>query len=503
MKKRTICIAVVAMFLAAMFSAPLPGQYKSKGFRIGVAGGVLQGLTKMDDSRFTGVARVFIRHNIAAHVDGDLAGTIGGVSGNDIYQSDLWLGEYKVLYKPCMSGDWEPYIGAGVGVLFFNANKNLRNHAFESDGYVPYIPVALGVEYALSGRWEFDANANVNYAFSNEVFSTNRSNTGIGTGNDAWWGLYAGISYTIILSDHDADNDGLLNSVEKQIGTDPDKSDTDGDGLSDGDEFNKYHTNPLKADSDGDGLNDKDELMIYKTDPNKADTDGDGLSDGDEVLNTKTDPLKVDTDRDYLTDGDEVMKYKTDPLRTDTDGDGLTDSDEVLKYKTDPLKADADGDGISDRDEVKNGTNPLDSNDPKKPEPPKEVVIPKPEPPQPAAIKAEVGKAIVLEGVVFKSGKSDITPESEQILASAKKTLEENPDLTVEIRGYTDNVGNAKKNLQLSQARAESVKAWLVNGGIDASRVTARGFGSKNPMGDNATAEGRTMNRRIEFFRTK
>jgi outer membrane protein OmpA-like peptidoglycan-associated protein len=501
--KRIILVAVITMILVALFSTQLIGQYQSKGFRVGVAGGVLQGLTKMDNSRFTGVGRIFIRHNIADYVDGDLSGTIGGVSGNDIYQSDLWTGEYKILYKLCSSGVWEPYVGAGLGVLFFNGNANLRNYAYESDGYVGYLPITLGTEYALNDRWQLDANANVNYVFSDKVFSTNRKNTGIGTGNDAWWGLFAGISYTIVLSDNDVDGDGLLNSVEEQLGTDPKKADTDGDGLSDGDEVNKYHTNPLKADSDGDGLSDKDEIMIYKTDPNKTDTDGDGLSDGDEVLKYKTDPLKWDTDGDGLSDGDELSKYMTDPLKWDTDGDGLKDGDEVLRFKTDPLKVDTDGDGISDALEVKNGTNPLDANDPPKPEPKKEVELPKPEPPKPVAIQAEVGKAIVLEGVVFKSGKAEISPESEQILSNAKKTLEDNLDLTVEIRGYTDNVGNAKKNLKLSKSRAESVKAWLVNAGIAPGRITAKGYGDKNPIGDNKTAEGRQMNRRIEFFRTK
>jgi outer membrane protein OmpA-like peptidoglycan-associated protein len=135
--------------------------------------------------------------------------------------------------------------------------------------------------------------------------------------------------------------------------------------------------------------------------------------------------------------------------------------------------------------------------------PKKEVVVPKPEPPKPAALKAEVGKAIILEGVVFQSGKAVISPESEQILSSALITLTDNPGLAVEIRGFTDNVGSAKKNLQLSQSRAEAVKAWLVKNGVSSKRITAKGYGDRNPVASNKTAEGRVKNRRIEFLRTK
>jgi outer membrane protein OmpA-like peptidoglycan-associated protein len=352
------------------------------------------------------------------------------------------------------------------------------------------------------------------------MISTRSTNTGMGKNNDAVLGIFLGASYTIIPTDDDADGDGLLRSEEKRLGTDPNKADTDGDGLNDGDEVKKYHTNPLKFDTDGDGLSDGDEVLKYKTDPMKFDTDGDGLSDGDEILKYNTDPLKVDTDGDGLSDGDEVLKYKTDPLKVDTDGDGLSDADEVLKYKTDPLKSDTDGDGLSDGDEVLKyktdplkadtdgdgfndgievlrNTNPLDPKDPPK-EVPKPIETPKAEP-----LKAEVGKAIVLEGVVFKAGSTAITASSDSVLGRALSTFLESPAIEVEIRGYTDNTGNAKANVKLSQGRANAVRTWLVKRGIPTARIKAKGYGSANPVAPNTTPEGRAQNRRIEFFRTK
>ncbi len=106
------------------------------------------------------------------------------------------------------------------------------------------------------------------------------------------------------------------------------------------------------ADTDGDGLTDGDELNTYGTNPGVADTDGDGLTDGDEVNVHGTDPLDKDTDGDLLWDSDEVFNHGTDPLVADTDGDGLSDGAEVNTHGTDPLVADSDGDGISDGDEV-------------------------------------------------------------------------------------------------------------------------------------------------------
>jgi thrombospondin type 3 repeat protein len=88
----------------------------------------------------------------------------------------------------------------------------------------------------------------------------------------------------------DEDRDGLLNGQEKTLGTDPLNADSDGDGLKDGDEVQRYKSDPTKKDTDGDGLKDGDEITKSKTDPTKADTDGDGTSDGDEWFLYGTDP---------------------------------------------------------------------------------------------------------------------------------------------------------------------------------------------------------------------
>jgi hypothetical protein len=144
-------------------------------------------------------------------------------------------------------------------------------------------------------------------------------------------------------------------------GTDPNNSDSDNDGLSDGDEVNVYGTDPTNFDSDNDGLSDGEEVLIYGTDPTNSDSDNDGLSDGEEVLIYGTDPANLDSDNDGLSDFDEVNTQNTDPNNNDSDNDGLSDGDEVLTYNTDPNNLDSDFDGLSDGEEVNTfNTNPND-----------------------------------------------------------------------------------------------------------------------------------------------
>jgi len=104
---------------------------------------------------------------------------------------------------------------------------------------------------------------------------------------------------------------------------------------------------------------------------------------------------------------------------------------------------------------------------------------------------------------VFAPGKAVIEPESEQTLIETFITLKTNPRMSVEIRGYTDNAGKASANKLLSQQRAEAVRAWLIQNGIEPNRITARGLGQEYPIADNRTAGGRARNQRIEIFRTR
>ena len=121
----------------------------------------------------------------------------------------------------------------------------------------------------------------------------------------------------------DNDNDGLTDSEEELLGTDPNNPDTDGDGVTDKDE-ETVGTDPTNPDSDEDGLSDGDELIIG-TDPNDSDSDDDGLSDGEEI-NQGTDPNSEDTDGDGVSDSDEIING------TDPNDDGAEDNGDVWDW---------------------------------------------------------------------------------------------------------------------------------------------------------------------------
>ncbi len=115
------------------------------------------------------------------------------------------------------------------------------------------------------------------------------------------------------------------------------------------------------------------------------------------------------------------------------------------------------------------------------------------------AIKASAAHRWVLVGVNFDFNSAKLKSESYPILFHALQALLQNPDMKVEIQGYTDNIGPEKYNVKLSERRAQAVKDYLVAHGVAASRLTVKGYGSANPVASNKTADGRAMNRRIEF----
>ena len=108
---------------------------------------------------------------------------------------------------------------------------------------------------------------------------------------------------------------------------------------------------------------------------------------------------------------------------------------------------------------------------------------------------------IVTHGINFDVNKAIIKPESMGTLNSIVQILKDNPDIKFEIGGHTDSDGDDALNLKLSQARADAVRTQLISMGIDASRLTAKGFGKTKPISDNTTPEGKANNRRVEFVK--
>lgn len=496
-------IAVFTILILSSQMNNVNAQLNNYAYKLGLQGHYVDPANEYtNDWGF--LARAFIRFELSRYFDIEGGAGYGYITGEDYIANDyatrFFPLDARILFSPIVDKSWNPYLFVGIGAMPYwladSPASPARPPEDALDGFVGLVNAGLGTEIALSDSWLLDISATFNIVDS-DWMNGNASQIGDNPLNqyDRYYSVGLGLAYIGEGCDSDRDNDGLGRCEEEKLGTDPNKADSDGDGLSDGDEVHKYKTdplkadtdgdglsdgdellkhktNPLKADSDGDGLNDYDEIMVYKTDPLKADTDGDGLSDGDEVLKYKTDPNKVDTDGDGLNDGDEVLKYKTNPLKVDTDGDGLSDGDEVLKHKTNPLNADTDGGSVDDGREVLRGTDPLDPSD--------DVVKPAP----------------VFKPILFAFNSSKIDKVGEKILAEAITYLNENPDVDLLITGHTDNVGSKKVNQTLSERRADTVKKYLAEKGIDAKRISTKGFAFDKPAASNDTDKGRTLDRK-------
>jgi outer membrane protein OmpA-like peptidoglycan-associated protein len=107
-------------------------------------------------------------------------------------------------------------------------------------------------------------------------------------------------------------------------------------------------------------------------------------------------------------------------------------------------------------------------------------------------------KSFILEDCNFETGKAELKEESYKVIDELVAYLNRKDDERIELGGHTDNVGNAKKNLILSENRAKAVMAYLLSKGIDPTRVTAKGYGLTKPIASNKTAAGRAQNRRTE-----
>jgi len=111
----------------------------------------------------------------------------------------------------------------------------------------------------------------------------------------------------------------------------------------------------------------------------------------------------------------------------------------------------------------------------------------------------KVGAVISLKSILFYMGTTDLLEESYHELDGVVAFLKSNSKVKIELDGHTDNRGDAKKDLTLSQDRVDKIKSYLVSKGIGAHRIQGKGFGATKPIASNDTEDGRKLNRRVEF----
>ncbi len=322
-------------------------------------------------------AEPVIASNVFSSTDG---GSAVNVWSNDAsFYHNAWI-MYNLYQIDDPDGDAVIYMD-GVSYTFDEFREYFENY-YTSD-IVSVYDWAQDT-YVDAAAWDFSLNPasfGVDNGYDFGRISSDLTGNPRVSGEDIDCG-----AFELVMSS-DSDLDGLWDESESAWGTDSSDTDSDGDGISDGDETLLYNTSPSDDDSDGDSYDDGEEIdggsdPLDPTDVPNTDVDGDGVYSIDDVCDSTSaesvaagivdlDPASAtygcaDYDSDGLTDTEETEDYYTDPLVADTDVDGLSDYEEVVTYATisdwgwsgddasalDPNNSDSDGDGLLDGEEI-------------------------------------------------------------------------------------------------------------------------------------------------------
>ncbi len=258
-------------------------------------------------------------------------------------------------------------------------------------------------------------------------------------------------------------------------------------------------------DTDKDGVKDKDDLCPevagLKEFNGCPDTDADGIQDSEDKCPNEAGLTEFngcpDSDNDGFPDNvdlcPDVAGLEQFNGCPDTDGDGVMDSKDACPNEAGPIEnkgcpvKDADGDGVPDDQDKCPNVAGASSN----------YGCP--------VVTEEVQKQItdLARAIYFNTGKDSFTDETQIRLEGIDKILAEYTASQFVVEGHTDSTGSDKINSELSQKRADAVRNYLIENGFPAENITAMGYGSSKPIGDNKTSKGRQANRRVEIYTKK
>ena len=235
--------------------------------------------------------------------------------------------------------------------------------------------------------------------------------------------------------------------------------------------------------------------------------DKDGFEDTDGCA-------ELDNDQDGIADKDDVCPLKKGVAEfsgcVDSDGDKLVDEKDKCPNEAEDFDKFEDSDGCPELDNDKDGIADAQDLCPNEPE---NKNGERDDDGCPDDIKAVLsgGKVVILDKIFFDTGKTTLKVVSNPVLDGVIKVLKENPLVKkIRVEGNTDDVGDEKKNLTLSEGRAKAVVDYIVKGGVEASRLESKGNGEGVPLAPIAGIDpkkqkkeleaAREKNRRVEFF---
>lgn len=372
-----------------------------------------------------------------------------------------------------------------------------------------YSPFSIAQKIGL--QWGVGFRAGPVYAGSGTILTTLLGQT------TKSLDFYSGVKLPIYQGKQkDKDQDGLFDKLDDcpRIAGPVENNgcpwkDTDKDEVLDKDDPCPNEHGPIEnngcpwSDSDSDGLLDKDDTCPQVAGPKENngcpwnDADQDSILDKDDQCPNEAGPKEnggcpwKDTDADGILDKDddcpEILGLKQFNGCPDTDSDGIKDSDDRCPELPGRIEnkgcPDADNDTLVDMDdECPIVAGPVSNNG-------------CPE------VTEEVQKQLnsYARTILFDTGKSTIKSESLSVMIDIIQILNEYPNAHFTVEGHTDSVGSSTSNQRLSEARANSVRDFLIKEKIDPLRLTAIGYGEERPMESNATKEGRKQNRRVEI----
>ena len=396
-----------------------------------------------------------------------LAGYIGGEDNSrtsDVFRTNMTGIGGDLTYTFSIEEAVFPYVGVGATYLWFNPRDN-NDNALTNNLLGKYDKQETIFQAELGLRFLLSKSINMNLGLGG-YFSPhdNWDDLAINGNNDYMVTIMAGIAYSFFTTS-DSDGDGIEDSKDMCANT-PKGVDVDEYGC------------PL--DKDGDGVPDyKDKCPNTKS--------------GMEVDETG---CAIDADNDGVPD--KLDKCPNTPAGMqvneqgcpDTDGDGVYDNSD--KCPGTPQGAAVDDTGCP-KDSDNDGVPDFKDKCPNTPAG-KQVD-------EDGCAKADtVVKKITLSGDTnFEFNKATLLPSAYPTLDNLAKTMKDNSNTRWRVEGYTDAVGSDSYNMDLSRRRAQSVVDYLINKGIDRSRLEVVPYGESNPVASNDTPEGRAMNRRVEI----